>query len=170
MLSFVPTFWGGAVSVLVALILVDRILIASKRYWRGPAIAAAPASSRLTSRDGSYILTEPEPVRRSSESVGERAMSELSERLKGLEITVSEGKDGRYTAFTSAEPLFCFVRENQEELEELINATLSSYVSTFLKKAVQVSTVEVERKKAIPVHSVRPVKSLVPRLPELIAA
>ena len=88
-------------------------------------------------------------------------MDDLREKLENLSIIISENPDGKFTACTHQEPLFCYVRDSIDDLQELVDDTLRSYVETFYHaKIVEIETVETRR---IPTIQNRPIKSLTPR-------
>lgn len=53
------------------------------------------------------------------------------ERVKDLDIQLSQGDDGVFTACTLSEPLFCHDADSREELAVLVNRTLTSYAKHF---------------------------------------
>lgn len=57
--------------------------------------------------------------------------SRLERVLNALEISVGQDPDGRYTASTLSEPLFCFVRDSEDEIHEVVTETIRSYIATF---------------------------------------
>lgn len=94
-------------------------------------------------------------------------MDELQKRLSNLKIHISENGDGNFTAYTTQEPLFCYVRGNTEELKTLVEDTLVDYVRTFYEiHDVKVETVQSPPKANIPVREVRNIQSWAPKWPE----
>jgi hypothetical protein len=55
----------------------------------------------------------------------------LEKTLRWLDIVVSIDPDGRYTAFTEQEPLFCFVNDTEEGVNAAVKRALQSYIDTF---------------------------------------
>ncbi len=94
----------------------------------------------------------------------DREVARLNHVLSALEVTISSGEDGRFTAYTLSEPLFCFERNSEAELQELIADTLRSYVESFYHlSAVRVEfsstperTVDIPVERLTPVSRVRP--------------
>lgn len=92
-------------------------------------------------------------------------MDELRKKLDSLQIVVSDNGDGNFTAYTKSEPLFCFVRNDVDELQALVVDTLKSYISTFYDAvSVEVEVVEQPALSQIPVREIRPIKRLAPRV------
>ena len=88
---------------------------------------------------------------------------ELSERLKALKISYSRIDDG-YAAVSASEPIFCFVRDTQAELKDLIERTLTSYAKIFYEIDLSVKVIEkpitplsIPVKKLTPVSNAEPV-------------
>jgi hypothetical protein len=88
---------------------------------------------------------------------------ELRERLKSLKISVSRNEDG-FIAASYAEPLFCFVRQDHEELKNLVADTLTAYARIFYQINLSVNIVEkpvtphsIKVKKFTPVSNAEPV-------------
>jgi hypothetical protein len=88
----------------------------------------------------------------------------LEKCLQELEITVSKNGDGRLTVCTQTEPLFCFVRDTQEEINTVVVDTLSSYIRSFYQvEDVQVNAVSVPLERpTIPHRHLRPVSRIRP--------
>lgn len=93
-----------------------------------------------------------------------RDFDHLEKCLENLEITVFENNDGCLTVCTTSEPLFCFVRETQEEIDAVVVDTLTSYVKTFFQ--VENVSVEAEQiplvKPTVPHHQLRPIARIRP--------
>ncbi len=81
-------------------------------------------------------------------------MTDLKERLSALDITVAVDGDEKLAVFTTTEPLFCFVCDSIEEVQALIQETLSSYARTFHQ--IEDVRVRLQSKEAIPVKKLRP--------------
>ncbi|HXP73928.1 MAG TPA: hypothetical protein VN823_07265, partial [Stellaceae bacterium] len=62
---------------------------------------------------------------------GKKRLKTLEDALLGLDVTIGTSSDGQYTVFTTREPLFCFVRPTEKEVEDLIRETLTSYIQNF---------------------------------------
>lgn len=60
-----------------------------------------------------------------------KELVEFRQRLSGLEISISESADGKYTVSTTCEPFFCYERGSIEEISTLVTETITSYASTF---------------------------------------
>jgi hypothetical protein len=58
-------------------------------------------------------------------------LRELDKKMDALAINISEDEDGRLTAYSSSEPLFCLVRNTKDDLEEVVRELLASYAKTF---------------------------------------
>ena len=91
-------------------------------------------------------------------------ITKLQQLLSQLEVEISVGTDGRFTACTESEPLFCFVRNTEPELEAVIVDTLNSYITSFY----DVTKVEVTlqslplRSPQIPVQELKPISRIKP--------
>ena len=69
-------------------------------------------------------------VARRDEATG--GIERVEQVLSNLDIEIFEGPDSRYTVCsTKSEPLFCYVRNTQEELDQLVIDTLTSYLNKF---------------------------------------
>lgn len=91
--------------------------------------------------------------------------AKLKELLNKLEIVISvDEEDGSFTACTKSEPLFCFVRKTEQELEKVVEDTLRSYLETFYDvEGVRVEAVNVPLEKPqIPVKELKPVSRFKP--------
>lgn len=85
-------------------------------------------------------------------------LQKLKERLTALDIAVSKGTDGRFTVCTTVEPLFCFVRDTEAEIENVVKDALRSYIENFYD--IQIVKIETE---TVPVaRSPLPIEELVP--------
>ncbi|KAB2880682.1 MAG: hypothetical protein F9K38_10035 [Pseudorhodoplanes sp.] len=90
--------------------------------------------------------------------------SKLLQLLEALEISVSQDDDGRFTVCTTSEPLFCFVRDTEQEINDLVVNTLTSYINTFYDvEDLRITTVSVPvEKPSIPKKELRPVSRIKP--------
>jgi hypothetical protein len=86
--------------------------------------------------------------------------------LSDLEIEVSVGRDGRYTVCTHSEPLFCFVRDSEEEIDTVVIDTLTSYLNTFYSdvfESIEVTAGSVPLEvSSIPIEELTPVSGIRP--------
>jgi hypothetical protein len=97
----------------------------------------------------------------------DRKLSEerLERTLNALKIVVSVGEDGRHTVCTEQEPLFCFVRDTEDEVRDLVIQTLRSYVETFYNvENVQFTTRRVASPPRPRAEVLRPISRLIPEL------
>lgn len=79
-------------------------------------------------------------------------MSNLKSIFAALEIRAFEDQDGNYTVVSNSEPAFCFVRQNEEELQRLVAATLKSYAKIFHQCDIEV---EISTETVTPPRMVR---------------
>ena len=87
------------------------------------------------------------------EAIKSGDLSELERYLNNFEIVVGKSEEnGFFTAYSTSEPLFCFERKTEGELQGLVVDTLKSYVETFYEAhQVKVRVVAEEAPPAIPV-------------------
>lgn len=87
----------------------------------------------------------------------------LRERLASLEICVAKNKEGVFTVYTKAEPLFCYDATSLEEADKLVRDTLESYARTFFDvENLRLGTSSSPAKSAIPSERVTPVARITP--------
>ena len=60
----------------------------------------------------------------------EERLEKVLDRLN-INIQGAQTSDGKYLAYSVTEPLFCYERDTEEEIFEVISDTLKSYVETF---------------------------------------
>lgn len=87
-------------------------------------------------------------------------MDELNSRLSTLEIQILEGEDGKLTAVSNSEPLFCYVRDSEEELRNLVVDTIQRYIRTFYHAE---AVVQIEEKRPVPIVNLRPRRVVSPK-------
>jgi hypothetical protein len=93
-------------------------------------------------------------------------INELNKCLEKLEFSISEDANG-LTVYTESEPLFCFTRSTQDEIDQVVIETLTSYLETFYQlEGVRVSVTEepIEEVTAIPERRLKPISRLRPTL------
>jgi hypothetical protein len=69
----------------------------------------------------------------------DRERDRLAQVLDRLHIGISRGGDGRFTVYSTSEPLFCFERDTEEECRRVTVETLRSYIENFY----EISEVEI---------------------------
>lgn len=84
------------------------------------------------------------------------------ERVKDLDIELSQGSDGVFTACSNSEPLFCHDADTRAELAVLVQGTLASYARHFYGvEGLGVRTEDAPlRHDLLPVEVVKPVSRL----------
>jgi len=55
----------------------------------------------------------------------------LQKKLADLDIFVSKNEAGGFSVHTTCEPLFCFDRKTEAEIDLVVVDTLTSYIKTF---------------------------------------
>ena len=89
--------------------------------------------------------------------------------LDRLEINGGRTPAGAFLAFSITEPLFCYERDTQEELVEVIADTLKSYAETFYEVenvTVQITS-ETRAVPNVPVDRIEPTLRLLPSFGDL---
>jgi hypothetical protein len=94
-------------------------------------------------------------------------VARLERTLSALEVNIGQGTDGKYTAHSNSEPLFCVVRSDIDDVRQAIEKILTSYINTFYhlkvnRVGVELIEVPVDR-SAIPVETVKPISRLTPK-------
>jgi hypothetical protein len=94
-------------------------------------------------------------------------MNEVQKRLSGLVISVAEQEDGKFAVFTTAEPLFCFVRDTETAALAAVEDTLKSYIKHFHNAD---ATITLEVTPVSPVRQIRlePRRRVLPRFSSVI--
>lgn len=84
-------------------------------------------------------------------------LSELEHCLSNLRIFVGKSEDnGTFTVYSTSEPLFCYERKTELELEGLVADTLRSYVESFYEVQAEIKVVKEQAEPAIPVKRLLP--------------
>jgi len=89
-------------------------------------------------------------------------LQRLERTLSNWKVVVSEGLDGRLTAYSTCEPLFCVVRDDIEAVKAVTANVIDSYVTTFYGRSeggVIFSEEEIQE-NALPIERVIPIKKL----------
>jgi hypothetical protein len=92
-------------------------------------------------------------------------INELIKCLENLEIFISEDANG-LTVYSKSEPLFCFTRSTQKEIDQVVVETIKSYLETFYQlDDVKVEAIEepIENAIVIPERRLKPVSRLRPK-------
>lgn len=87
---------------------------------------------------------------------------ELQERFAKLEISLGRGKDGVITAYTTAEPLFCFDGNTFEEVDAQVEDSLRSYAKLFY--SLDIALKPRPGAEHLPIERLNPVDRYVPEL------
>ena len=61
----------------------------------------------------------------------ELSQERLERVLRALDIRVGVSSDGKYTVTSEQEPIFCFVRDSEAQIEDVVKDTIVSYVAKF---------------------------------------
>ncbi len=96
-------------------------------------------------------------------------INELIRCIENLEIYISEDANG-LTVYTKTEPLFCFTRSTQKEIDQVVVGTIKSYLETFYQQEdVKVEAIEepIENAIVIPERRLKPVSRLRPKFENL---
>jgi hypothetical protein len=93
----------------------------------------------------------------------------LRERLECLDIRLYKDIDGSFTVISASEPLFCFQKQNLDEIQKAVSSTLEAYVKLFYHVSnVSVTTSEasedLQNERPVPIKQLSPVSRLRSRL------
>lgn len=92
-------------------------------------------------------------------------IARLERNLAALKINIGQGRDGKFTAHTVTEPLFCVVRDSLDEIKVAVSDVIGSYTTTFFR-VTEVNTKFIEvpvDRQTIPIESVKPISRLTPQ-------
>lgn len=95
-------------------------------------------------------------------------MSDPRLKLEKLKVTVSQTVDGRFTVRSHSEPLFCVVRDTEEEIKDVVADTIKSYLATFYHIDLEeIKIIEEPATRRLPVETAKPLHNLLPRFDSL---
>lgn len=95
-------------------------------------------------------------------------MDELKRKIENLKISISQDESGKYTASTRSEPFFCFVRDTEDEIKEVVAFALKSYLTCFYDvDDVRVTVKSAPAERTIPRVPLRPLGQLLPNFENL---
>ena len=96
----------------------------------------------------------------------------LATVLSRFEITGARTIDGKYLAFSVTEPLFCYERDTEEELNAVIADTIQSYAETFYEIEgfrVEIVSQPLEHDVPdVPIERIEPTSRLLPSFGDLL--
>lgn len=88
-------------------------------------------------------------------------MENIKERLRSLVVEVGVGEDGKLTAHSDSEPLFCIVHDNIDDVRAAVLKVITSYIRHF--GGGDDVDIDLEDRPLIPVRKIKPQSALVPR-------
>ena len=96
----------------------------------------------------------------------------LERALERFELKGAQSSDGRFLAYSETEPLFCYERNTEEEILQVISETLQSYIELFYGVddcTVRITTEPIaasafRNRATVPIENVAPTSRLLPSL------
>ena len=94
----------------------------------------------------------------------------LKKVLDSLDINGGQTLAGTFLAYSNTEPLFCYERDTEEELVEIIANTVKSYVETFYEAKNVTVLIKSEARDipAVPIEHIETTLRLLPSIDNIL--